>query len=386
MGVPTCRTDEEFDPKKAVKFYKCACKSTKVDGKCMFNEQCKKEAIIYKVEWTPTSHTYIGKSQGNLAKRINQGHVNNLVGFWNLRDKYNKNIAKVSALVTPKEDTSRIFSFSTVVTPECSQELTQTPTGLSPLINFMTARLIHNPDFNSNDETDEETTMSDSGESSDKEENSQPLNKLTEFQKAFGRPTDKKKNPNPMSLEELRNAYNNVDSISELTRFLWKRVEEHERVNGLFKNKGEMYAWVRRNTKSSIVHEQSVTSRMKTAGKKFCSLCLAERVNIFIAMNSEGSNKLMNKKSDFTGACSCKARFLRLYLKGVGGADEASSSCRKFSCGETCATGIKTKAKRNPSRPKKIPNKVQTGLRKSLRIVCNPGKTLASGQRTPNKE
>ena len=180
--------------------------------------------------------------------------------------------------------------------------------------------------------------------------------------------------------------YNNVDSISELTRFLWKRVEEHERVNGLFKNKGDMYAWVRRNIKSSIAHEQSVTSRMKTAGKKFCSLCLAERVNVFIAMHSEGSNKLMNKKSEFTGACSCSARFLRLYLKGVGDADEASSSCRKLSCGETCATGIETKAKRNPGRPKKVPNKIQTGLRKSLRIVCNPGKTLASGQRTPNKE
>ena len=98
---------------------------------------------------------------------------------------------------------------------------------------------------------------------------------------------------------------------------------------------------------------QYVTSRMKTAGKKFCSLCLAERVNIFIAMNSEGSNKLMNKKSEFTGACSCKARFLRLYFKGVGGADEVSSGCRKLSCEEICATGIKTNAKRKPDRPKK---------------------------------
>ena len=175
------------------------------------------------------------------------------------------------------------------------------------------------------------------------------------------------------SLEELLIPCNNVDSKSELTRFLWKRVGEYKGVNGLFKNKREMYVWVRRNTKTSIVHEQSVTSRMKTAGKKFCSLCLAERVNIFIAMNSEGSNKLMNKKSEFTGACSCKARFLRLYLKGVGGADEASSSCRKLSCGETCATGLKTKTKKTPKKPKKVPNKIQTGLRKSLRIVCNPG-------------
>ena len=97
-----------------------------------------------------------------------------------------------------------------------------------------------------------------------------------------------------MSLEQLKIAYNNINSISELTCFLWKRVEEHERVNGLFKNKGDMYAWVRCNINSSIVHKQSVTARMKTAGKKFSSLCLAERVNIFIAMNSEGSNKLVN--------------------------------------------------------------------------------------------
>ena len=76
--VPTDQSDEEFDQKKAVKFYKCACKSTKVDGKCMFNEQCKTEAIIYKVHWVPTGHTYIRKSQGNLSKRINQDHINGL--------------------------------------------------------------------------------------------------------------------------------------------------------------------------------------------------------------------------------------------------------------------------------------------------------------------
>ena len=124
--------------------------------------------------------------------------------------------------------------------------------------------------------------MSSSKESSD-EEISQQLNTKTEFQKVFGTPTDKKKNLNPTSLEELRIAYNNVDSISE------------SMINGSFKNKREMYAWVRRNIETSIVHKKSVTSRTKTAGKKLCSLCLAERVNIFIAMNSEGSHKLMNK-------------------------------------------------------------------------------------------
>ena len=175
--------------------------------------------------------TYIGKSQGNLSKWINQGHINNLVAFWNLRDKYEKNIAKGNAFLASKERNSRRFSFSTVVMPECSQELTQTPTGLSPLINFMTARLANNPDLNSNDVTDEETVLSTTEEESDEEQNSQQLNNLTKLQKVFRRPTDKNKYLNPKSLEELRIVYNNVDSISELTRFLWKRVEEYERVN-----------------------------------------------------------------------------------------------------------------------------------------------------------
>ena len=88
-----------------------------------------------------------------------------------------------------------------------------------------------------------------------------------------------------------------------------------------------MRGYLRRNIKTSIVHKKTVTLRMKTAGKKFCSLCLAKRVNIFIAMYSDGSNKLMNHQSEFTGACSCNVRFLRFYLKGVEGADKASCGC-----------------------------------------------------------
>ena len=76
---------------------------------------------------------------------------------------------------------------------------------------------------------------------------------------------------------------------------------------------------------------------MKTAGKEYCSLCIAERVNIFCHMSdSKKSKKLMNKKSELTGKCSCNARFLRLYLQGRGGADEASSSCRKLAFSEIC--------------------------------------------------
>ena len=148
-------------------------------------------------------YAYIGKLQGNLSKRINQGHINDLVAFWNLRDKYEKNIAKGNAFITPKERNSRRFPFATVVMPECSQELIQTPKGLSPLLNFMTGRLANNPDLNSNDETDKETVLSATEDESDEEQNSQQLNNLTKFQKVFGRSTDKKKSPNPKSFEEL---------------------------------------------------------------------------------------------------------------------------------------------------------------------------------------
>ena len=158
--------------------------------------------------------------------------------------------------------------------------------------------------------------MSQSEDESLDERLSQTLTPKTAFQAAFGRPTEKR-SPNPKSIEELRDVYNKID-CTELTRFMWKRVEEHEGVNGTFKQIGDMYSWIRTNMKTTIMYEQTVTSRMKTAGKKFCSLCMAERVNIFCATNSEGSNKLMNKKSELTGVYSCNARFLRLYLKGVG--------------------------------------------------------------------
>ena len=117
------KENNKFDPKKANKYHQCACRSTKVDRKCMFDGKCKTGAIVYNIQSTPTGHTYIGKSQGNIAHKIHRGHINGLVSFWNLRDKYDKYIAKEGETIakTPKGKTRR---YSTVVTPECSQELT----------------------------------------------------------------------------------------------------------------------------------------------------------------------------------------------------------------------------------------------------------------------
>ena len=82
----------------------------------------------------------------------------------------------------------------------------------------------------------------------------------------------------PKNIGELAPQIKLHEPINKSARHFYDK-----RINGLFKDKGEMDVWVRRNLKTSIMHEQSVTSRMKTAGKKFCCLCLAERVNIFIA-------------------------------------------------------------------------------------------------------
>ena len=61
-----------------------------------------------------------------------------------------------------------------------------------------------------------------------------------------------------------------------------------------------------------------------------------------------------------TGVCSCNARFLRLQLKGVGGADEALCTTQKSACG-VCTTGLQSSTKRKEVDPKKYPNKVHTG-------------------------
>ena len=75
---------------------------------------------------------------------------------------------------------------------DCSKEITKTPAGLSSLVKFMTARLANDLDFDSNDETDNETVMSSSEDETSDEEISQPRDTKTKFQKVFGRPTDKK--------------------------------------------------------------------------------------------------------------------------------------------------------------------------------------------------
>ena len=78
-------------------YEKCACKGTKCKGVCMFPEgTCNKEAIVYKVTVEPSMHTYIGKAQGRVGKRITTGHINGLKPFLNLRKRYEKQMVKTA--------------------------------------------------------------------------------------------------------------------------------------------------------------------------------------------------------------------------------------------------------------------------------------------------
>ena len=195
--MPICLGKAKFNPKRD--YEKCACRGTKVDGKCMFGELCKKEAVVYKVTDHPTGFLYIGKAQGGLGKRIN-AHVNGIKAFWNLRERYEKQATKTASnkfiLSTP-----RIFKprrTSSISTPICSQELSQTPDqqGLSALVKFMSEYLTPSQKSISNDEPDSETEMSESEESEN--EFSQTLTP-TPFQREFGiRSTEK----NPKKREE----------------------------------------------------------------------------------------------------------------------------------------------------------------------------------------
>ena len=120
----------------------------------------------------------------------------------------------------------------------------------------MNTRLTPNQNSYSSDETDDETVMSQSEDELD-ERLSQQLIPKTAFQAAFGRPTEQKRSPNPKLLEELRDVFYEVD-CTELTHFPWKRVEEHEGVNGAFKHIGDMYSWIRKKTQKL----QLCTSRL----------------------------------------------------------------------------------------------------------------------------
>ena len=92
---------------------------------------------------------------------------------------------------------------------------------MSALVELMKIHLTPDSNSCSDDETDDKTTICPSQTDDETLDNdlSPILTPKTNFQKVFGRPTDKNKTPNPTSLEELRDAFNDVD-LTVLTGFL----------------------------------------------------------------------------------------------------------------------------------------------------------------------
>ena len=115
----------------------------------------------------------------------------------------------------------------------------------------------------------------------------------------------------------LQKAYDKVNS-TQFTRFIWKKVQKHEKANQEFKTNLEMYSWVRSNLRYKVLYKQSINSRLASAGKKSCALCMRERMCIYMAKNDpnvEKRSKLVNKKSELKVRCTCTAKFLRLTLE-----------------------------------------------------------------------
>ena len=71
----------------------------------------------------------------------------------------------------------------------------------------------------------------------------------------------------PENLEqELQKTYDKVNQ-TEFTRFIWKKVQKHEKATKEFKTNNEMCKWVRSNLKYEIIYKQSIHSRLASAGK-----------------------------------------------------------------------------------------------------------------------
>ena len=106
--------------------------------------------------------------------------------------------------------------------------------------------------------------------------------------------------------------------LSQISRHMWAHCKDRN-----FKTKDEMYVWIRSQWKVEILSSMSVTSAVKTAGTRYCQLCMQERIQIFSAMHDKKTqHKLINSKDEMYGHCTCKTRFLRLSAVGNAGADE----------------------------------------------------------------
>ena len=293
----------------------CGCQEkTKIDGKCAFGGLCRAENVIYKARWKPTNKHYLGKTQDDLKGRIFD-HYHKLKLLWNakkLAEKYRTDPSNSdNQNQNPNKKTPHIKTPK--ATPTQGIKKKSDNDGISHLINLISDKYKEplQPQI-SNDENELQN---------EKISQTTQLTPKTRFQAEFGV---------GMTATELRTQENrpknlpksNKDredeaktSCTALTRYIWDKVEKQK-----FETTGEMYIWVRNNLEVTIVHQGSVSSRMKTAGSKNCSLCMAERMTIYYDSNhKERSKYLMNKKSELYGRCSCTTRFHRLTTEREGG-------------------------------------------------------------------
>ena len=119
----------------------------------------------------------------------------------------------------------------------------------------------------------------------------------------------------PMLDKEIR-----AIPCSTLSRHLWSHCQDMS-----FSCKEEVSAWCRKTMQLEIISAGSALSYMKTAGTKWCRLCMKERIALFrhFGKKKTRTKNLMNSRKEMHGKCSCKTRFIRLRSIENEGADDA---------------------------------------------------------------
>ena len=197
---------------------------------------------------------------------------------------YDKHIAKksVKQIAKPPKGRASRDSLSTVVTPACSQELTQTPnhTGICSWADKNYKNSPHpRPEFNFKWWNRWRDYHVSTRQWSIRQRYLSTTNSKKWLSERIWEAYRQKETPKPYVTWKIGDAYNNVDSISELTRFLWKRVEEHERVNDMFQHKRDMHAWVRRNLKTSCSNNLLLQEWKHRAKTSVVYICMLSREN-----------------------------------------------------------------------------------------------------------
>ena len=295
------------------KYYKskCGCRSTKVNGRCIMEERCNEQAVVYRIEWGPSKHYYIGKTKDELAKRI-RDHIQTLNEFFKLRKNFQ--LAQVQKSKTNNQKPKTKSQNKTNPKPKPKRKL-QIATKNITSTNSPPAIITPTNDQPCRCKTKCQTICK------------KLVSPNKQFTLEFGRPGEEtydnlhNQNSNPPSnrsrlpttLKELKIAYNKIQCAA-ITTFLWKQVEMHEKhVRKREFSKTDAYQWVRSNLKVSVLYKQSLSSRMKTAGTKNCSLCKQERMKIYYDMYDPNSPKLLlNKRAELQDRCTCTTSFLRL--------------------------------------------------------------------------